>query len=1007
MVMPLFWLTLKVLLMVSSVMILDHFLLHHYGKIIDMVYSISDSKLIDDKDITMSTPKLSPISYLVSVLIGLGTFDAIAAQTGDPERKTSIFNSQPHYLSQVTMGAFYGEKANSYGSLDVLVPVVQRADSLLFVDVRGMMREHPVQEYNLGVGYRWLNDDVTQLYGVYGFFDRKRSNQKEWYSQLTLGGEWKVEDWSFGGNVYIPVGKSKNVIKSAHSSGAEVYQGDKFIIGYLNKNETEYAMHGFDVEAGYTLPALPALTARLGGFYFNHKDTKAIVGPRAGLSYDFAPMLGKSFNWINSLSVETSYQYDNSRHGIFYAGLQLTVPLGSQAKRPEGLRQAMTEFVRRDLDIVVDTNTVFEAGKALNSDGSVMVGKIVSTNAELDAAAADPTIDIIGVKGQIDVAGNTFVDENTAAAVTLQKGQSITGGGFTYTADGVTHTTAIVNSANGITGANPNATSNGGLTLTGTNGNIGHLLSVYSENTASVTGNTQRIQDLVLRVPEGGATGQYSAAITNMTGKVSDINNNRYSFGNVVIDNVNSNGSFEFGTAVNRTGQMTIQNSTINVVNPVDTIGAIDLVSVGQNDLTIKSINNNTISATSDATEVTGLHVSWLNGAVKNNTFTNISTTAEEDASGIVVANDLTGDVSGNVFTNIASTGADAHGIFIEKSLDGTIDNNVFTSISAGGAASGVSVNISSDRYSDMNGIVKNNTFTAIAGSSAYGIVLPLGEFSGSVDNNASIVNNTFTHIASTSGNAYGLYLQYIDGGSVISGNSFANISSTQGSAYGLYTQAVEYGAVISDNVFTSISSGQSDASGGLNAYGLYINNYLRGVVTNNTFRSIASFGQDAEAYGLFVNGTVENNNTTITGNAFNSVEAYAGKAYGIRMNGGLAGTSLVNNNTINVYSPADDGYGLYIVGSISGSYIQNNRFNLVNMLGGNSTAIYLGTDLSYEEVQGITGNHITIDGVGVRTGMSVVSDDGQFPTERNLLLSNNSFSGLSSPDRRVINRAD
>jgi hypothetical protein len=76
---------------------------------------------------------------------------------------------------------------------------------------------------------------------------------------------------------------------------------------------------------------------------------------------------------------------------------------------------------------------------------------------------------------------------------------------------------------------------------------------------------------------------------------------------------------------------MTIQNSTINVANPVNAIGAIDFVSVGQNDLTIKSINNNTISATSDATEVSGIHVSWLNGSVKDNIFSTINTTATAD----------------------------------------------------------------------------------------------------------------------------------------------------------------------------------------------------------------------------------------------------------------------------------------------------------------------------------------------------------------------------------------
>ena len=77
-----------------------------------------------------------------------------------------------------------------------------------------------------------------------------------------------------------------------------------------------------------------------------------------------------------------------------------------------------------------------------------------------------------------------------------------------------------------------------------------------------------------------------------------------------------------------------------------------------QNDLTIRSINNNTINVNSDTTQVTGIHVSWLNGLVKDNIFNSISTTATADgtnASGIVVTYDLSGVVSSNTFAYITS----------------------------------------------------------------------------------------------------------------------------------------------------------------------------------------------------------------------------------------------------------------------------------------------------------------------------------------------------------------
>ena len=438
---------------------------------------------------------------------------------------------------------------------------------------------------------------------------------------------------------------------------------------------------------------------------------------------------------------------------------------------PQGLQKAMTDFVRRDLDVVVNKDTYQEYGQLLKADGSLFVGQIVSSEAELTAATtAGSGIDLIGVKGQISLAGNAYGDANTEAAVRLLQGQSITGGNFTYTANGVTHTTAIVNSPNGVSGADPTA-SNGGLTLTGANGSAGHLLGVYVDNSAQVSGNTtQRIQDLVLRVPEGNTTaGQSSAAITNMTGQLSDSNNGRYSFGHVIIDNVNSNGAFAFATTTNRTGQVTIQNSTINVVNPISNVGAINLVSVGQEDLQINSIDNNEISAVSDATQVTGIGVSWLNGTISDNHFTNISTTATtNDATAIAidVSNDFTGSVLGNTFSTIESTSFKAYGINIANDMSGQIKNNTFTRILSTDAGA-VGINISYD----TRGEISNNTFSYIysVGSSSD---LVMGITGQNILSTANIKNNLFT-VRGGALRSGGIYAKTLSNSNSITGNTF------------------------------------------------------------------------------------------------------------------------------------------------------------------------------------------------------------------------------------------
>ena len=144
-------------------------------------------------------------SVLGLVLLSLMSFDAFAETRGS-------WLSGKHHSGQVTLDAAYGDKQNSHGTVDLLYPLYERSDAIGFIDVRGMLREGSASEFNLGGGYRWLNDSQTQLYGVYGFYDAKQSVNSKNYTQLTLGGEWKMANYSLGGNVYIPMGTQKNEV---------------------------------------------------------------------------------------------------------------------------------------------------------------------------------------------------------------------------------------------------------------------------------------------------------------------------------------------------------------------------------------------------------------------------------------------------------------------------------------------------------------------------------------------------------------------------------------------------------------------------------------------------------------------------------------------------------------------------------------------------------------------------------------------------------------------------
>ena len=66
----------------------------------------------------------------------------------------------------------------SLGQSDLLLPVYQDMDSLLFLNLRGQLDDGDSEEYNVGLGYRRLHD--KWILGGVGFlrltFDRERSH---------------------------------------------------------------------------------------------------------------------------------------------------------------------------------------------------------------------------------------------------------------------------------------------------------------------------------------------------------------------------------------------------------------------------------------------------------------------------------------------------------------------------------------------------------------------------------------------------------------------------------------------------------------------------------------------------------------------------------------------------------------------------------------------------------------------------------------------------------------
>ena len=147
---------------------------------------------------------------------------------------------------------------------------------MLFADIRFIDREGAQIEANLGLGMRWLSNDLEKLYGLYLFYDSKRSKYNNMFNQLTIGGEFKRGRFSLGTNAYIHLGNRTKDYKTtennifappylSHKNGNEYSQ---IVVGRkLDSTYYEEAMVGFDGEIGFNASKYLDLTLYAGGFY--------------------------------------------------------------------------------------------------------------------------------------------------------------------------------------------------------------------------------------------------------------------------------------------------------------------------------------------------------------------------------------------------------------------------------------------------------------------------------------------------------------------------------------------------------------------------------------------------------------------------------------------------------------------------------------------------------------------------------------------------------------------
>ncbi len=263
------------------------------------------------------------------------------------------FSSRNKYQPYFELGGakYFNQHSNVAGIYDLFIPLLQTEDQLVFTDLRVFDRSGSAFEGNVHLGYRKLFLDKKQLIGVYAAFDRKRSEHRNWFSQITIGGEYWYDQWFIGGNFYQSVGKNKRVASQEYTELPRVVSRTIF-----TSKEYERSQVGIDGEVGYAFT--DNLTGYIGGYYFHAHDTDTTAGPKARVTYSYNQEHGRILGVLDGISIEAGVQHDQPRGNTAYIGIKFKVGLTNIDRNSNlfGFERHMTDLVRRDPDIVIEKN---------------------------------------------------------------------------------------------------------------------------------------------------------------------------------------------------------------------------------------------------------------------------------------------------------------------------------------------------------------------------------------------------------------------------------------------------------------------------------------------------------------------------------------------------------------------------------------------------------------------------------------------------------------------------
>jgi hypothetical protein len=362
---------------------------------------------------------LTPHSYLMRIIMSLKflTISAVILCASSATAAENAANWAPVF-------EFEG-RVNSDRSLvspKFLIPLKQDENSMLFTDIRSRLDDNASEEYNIGVGYRTINNDW--IYGGYVFADYLNSENGNAYWQGVGGLEALSENWDLRINGYKPESTEHSI---AGSTSLIIGGGGNFGISH-GIGSRERALPGVDAEVGYKLP-LNGIDLRVygGGYYFDADGFDTVSGPKARAEITFNESNTNFLANGMELTFGVQYQNDGPREGTTTALAQLRIPFGESDEHSKltPLEKRMTNFIRRDVDIVAGHAKIaaYDEAATVTAAGT---GVQYTSATIINSSTPDPQTTVI------NAGPNAFIladGPGITGEVILLGGQALVGGG--------------------------------------------------------------------------------------------------------------------------------------------------------------------------------------------------------------------------------------------------------------------------------------------------------------------------------------------------------------------------------------------------------------------------------------------------------------------------------------------------------------------------------------------------------------------------------------------------